>query len=649
MSSFTESTPIFEGDDINAWYSHFKLEYMKEQINDTLGEIRNVSDFRDVCPDLEMMQLLLDKIKKIGLKKFVGAIKKTAILRDLVVVEPVSLKTETMESKTDVERSMTTTEVRRKLDSEKKKVSEKEKLLSDLEHMRLRETELNNKIGRTSRKLLLIQRLEEKLKAATSLDLLFLLDCTGSMAGHIRGTQENIIKLVDEVKKLVPDLCVRLGFIGYRDHCDGTNRLAVFRFSNDVQAFKDFVGGQGATGGGDAPEDVFGALNVAVGFEWQSTTRILVHTGDAPCHGRKYHEGLGDDHPDGDPNGLRAEVFLPKLKEQNIFYFFGKINETTNKMITEFNKIFGDRYIATLNAGNANGFMDTITASVSTSLSTSMSSSHSLYKIDKGDLDLDKNIPNWTKIKSEQALKYDKVLPTSMDSLINDEFFQCVQVTPVAIHIKTGAKPFDAGACRMAVRGCVVDNRGNIIENVIHKISLGKDPKHHTREKFESNWIRTQVAATFLAQEFNKVKPSSFPQIEYVDVCLIQYLERKNTPYCLQESSIDGHWEKYNNNRGMIAPSGGTDHRVIQAFSHWTYHITRGSIMVVDCQGVFDASRNRFILTDPAIHCTSIDRFGGTNMNLTGMYNFSVTHVCNDCCKAMKLPALSIPPPPKVH
>ena len=28
---------------------------------------------------------------------------------------------------------------------------------------------------------------------------------------------------------------------------------------------------------------------------------------DAPCHGKKYHDGFGDDYPKGCPNGLDIE------------------------------------------------------------------------------------------------------------------------------------------------------------------------------------------------------------------------------------------------------------------------------------------------------------------------------------------------------
>ena len=115
-----------------------------------------------------------------------------------------------------------------------------------------------------------------------------------------------------------------------------------------------------------------------------------------------------------------------------------------------------------------------------------------------------------------------------------------------------------------------------------------------------------------------KVKPSGYSSVEFSDACLLQYLERPDTPYCTQEVALEGVWEKYNNNHGLVISNptpDGTDHDVIQAFSHWTHYVTDGQMVVVDCQGVFNKSKNAFLLTDPALHCKDVTRFGGTNVS----------------------------------
>jgi hypothetical protein len=59
--------------------------------------------------------------------------------------------------------------------------------------------------------------------------------------------------------------------------------------------------------------------------------------------------------------------------------------------------------------------------------------------------------------------------------------------------------------------------------------------------------------------------------------------------------------------------------------------------MVVDCQGVYCPATRSFKLTDPAIHATTLTRFGGTNMGRVGFARFYKTHVCNNHCRGVGL------------
>ena len=39
-----------------------------------------------------------------------------------------------------------------------------------------------------------------------------------------------------------------------------------------------------------------------------------------------------------------------------------------------------------------------------------------------------------------------------------------------------------------------------------------------------------------------KVKPPGYPSVEFSDACLLQYLERPDTPYCTQEVALEGNY-----------------------------------------------------------------------------------------------------------
>lgn len=76
----------------------------------------------------------------------------------------------------------------------------------------------------------------------------------------------------------------------------------------------------------------------------------------------------------------------------------------------------------------------------------------------------------------------------------------------------------------------------------------------------------------------------------------------------------------------------------VQAFSHWTWHVTKGQLMVVDVQGLYDGERKQYTLFDPAVHCACDTlRFGRTNLGSRGMDKFFMTHSCNSICRKMGL------------
>jgi hypothetical protein len=61
-------------------------------------------------------------------------------------------------------------------------------------------------------------------------------------------------------------------------------------------------------------------------------TRLVIHFGDYPCHGRKYTD-LPDDYPDGDPQGLTCEQYLTSLAARGVDYHFARITDRTDRMV----------------------------------------------------------------------------------------------------------------------------------------------------------------------------------------------------------------------------------------------------------------------------------------------------------------------------
>jgi hypothetical protein len=183
-----------------------------------------------------------------------------------------------------------------------------------------------------------ITQLFDTMKRSQTIDLCFLIDCTGSMDPYIAQVKMKIDDLVDHCKMTFPDLVLKVAFVGYRDHCD-KERIISLPFTGEIAHFKSFVSNVRAYGGGDAAEDVFGGLEEAGQLQWSAPNRILFHVADAPCHGRQYHDDVLDEYPNGDPRSLNAPDLLKVLEDKNVKYWFAKLTDKTDKMITKFRNL----------------------------------------------------------------------------------------------------------------------------------------------------------------------------------------------------------------------------------------------------------------------------------------------------------------------
>ena len=94
------------------------------------------------------------------------------------------------------------------------------------------------------------------------------------------------------------------------------------------------------------------------------------------------------------------------------------------------------------------------------------------------------------------------------------------------------------------------------------------------------------------------------------------------------EPLLRGDYTKHSDNTGKICSA----RDVPQAFSHYTYHRSRGALVVVDLQGVGD------FFTDPQIHGRDGRGFGLGNLGARGISDFRATHRCNAVCRALRLP-----------
>ncbi|GMH34715.1 hypothetical protein BSKO_02576 [Bryopsis sp. KO-2023] len=98
---------------------------------------------------------------------------------------------------------------------------------------------------------------------------------------------------------------------------------------------------------------------------------------------------------------------------------------------------------------------------------------------------------------------------------------------------------------------------------------------------------------------------------------------------CLVEPFIEN-YQKFNSNSGWCDRSSPWP-RVMQALSHYSYHISKGELLLCDLQG--GCYQNGVVLTDPVIMSNN-RRYGVTDLGSEGISNFFANHRCNEYCRS---------------
>lgn len=123
--------------------------------------------------------------------------------------------------------------------------------------------------------------------AAADLDVVFVLDTTGSMSAEIAEVQERVHQLAVSLARSRAGERIRFGIVAFRDRGDDYVTL-LSPLTEDVPATGAFLASLAAGGGGDGPESVVAALDAALDeMQWdvrETTERQIFLVGDAPPH-----------------------------------------------------------------------------------------------------------------------------------------------------------------------------------------------------------------------------------------------------------------------------------------------------------------------------------------------------------------------------
>jgi len=502
--------------------------------------------------------------------------------------------------------------------------------------------------------------------ASECVDLVFLVDCTSSMGPHIEAVKKNIKDIVRQIMRTNGNLKIRLAMVGYRDFCDGKDRLETLDFVSSVDSFEHFVNKLVAKGGGDTPEDMAGAFEKALHLSWKNPTRVVFLIADAPCHGTQFHS-YSDDYPNGSP-GVNIKSVLKKLvalhgANETMTVHFGKINDGTDTMIRRFREDGID--IEVVPVKDASALPGSVTRGVRKSIFKTMSAtdgglrsvsfapvistssrgslgSRLLHRSDSDvslkDYSILDRVPSDRDWKRQPAVAVNvfrnqpirdigdlqQPIGVGMVQYSDDRPFS-VRRTDITkqctMYARRAASPFAEGEIRLAYHAQLArsmldlhSTKSAMVMKSFKHVGEGLNDRGQYLKQMEVSNI-----ASFLAKAYNSsaYRPPHCARIHFLEVCVVEEEADANESsgnrrFCAEAPLPIGgsNFTKYSNNTGYW----NDDHldESLLRFSEFSFKASGHYLMVTDLQGV--RKDGEYFLTDPAILCQDTLRFGNTNL-----------------------------------
>ena len=188
-------------------------------------------------------------------------------------------------------------------------------------------------------------------KDITEIDIIFLVDTTGSMNPYIKGIKRFIRKLLFDANKTISQFKIesisvlKFGLVAYRDH-DQENESYVSKvlcnLTDNKKEFRESLYSLEAKGGEDECEAVLDGLDEVVNnIKWRNDSmKFLYHFCGSPPHGKDINCDAEDNYPDGCPCGKQYRDIIQQLRGKGIEYnIISIIKDSLQKMMEAFSHI----------------------------------------------------------------------------------------------------------------------------------------------------------------------------------------------------------------------------------------------------------------------------------------------------------------------
>jgi len=144
-----------------------------------------------------------------------------------------------------------------------------------------------------------------KKETKKEVDILYLLDATGSMRPEINAANSQVIKIFDDLKEIFKDedKDFNFGVSFYRDEIYAKekkkddsrlkrNSNGIFQLTNNMEILKDYISTIETKGGFGYGGDWVSGYGLALNdIKWREGTKLIIHIADDGAHGEEFTKG----------------------------------------------------------------------------------------------------------------------------------------------------------------------------------------------------------------------------------------------------------------------------------------------------------------------------------------------------------------------
>jgi len=480
----------------------------------------------------------------------------------------------------------------------------------------------------------------------SSADICFICDITGSMDMHIGTIKKIILSFVSKTKSAI-NSHPRIAFIGFRDKKD-KEQLKVKNFTKDANEIVELLDSIECYGGDDRCEDLVAPLLKALTLNWSSDLLCVYLLVDAPTHGRSYHkETEGDDFPEEDKEKL-LEKLVYHYRKKKIQLNVIKCNDSVDIMIEKM-KLYYNTPTSELKVISVS-HDDIIKEEFHKSLLLTLSNNF----IETATSTRYKNFRKIRKVResiSHIYLRASFFMPQEFEGELYTGSITGLDFEKKCFSYKLNLRNSRTVKCKISSSLIGTGTFAECYELEVDgdKSYIAKLPKYKVSDitKFKIDitinlftQIFTKEFNTYLQQSEKKLEPHKEIRVEIIPLVIIKNItpeKHKNVKIFTAQTLLDGDYQKFNNNYGWVNNNDNSSNQLAQAFSHFTYEYSMGTMIVVDIQGITNDKGGLYI-TDPVIHSAKYKmEFGETNHGHIGVMMFFKTHNCNDYCRKLRL------------